>query len=344
MPISDYRFDPYNNVIVPFQINSETHVIPSNAPYVIRLNEVPLKESPSSLTVKFENNTALTEVSASPAAGQFWPDFNTADQNWNTGTLKFNVADAGKVVKVSYKGTGTLAGVKSNRYPSWWLERGDGSLGDKVCTNGEVFEGVYNFKSFTVPIGVTVSINRTAIILCTGAFINKGAVIGYGRGAFGGPVGSDGGVGEFAGSGGGGLSTSSLTFYYGGSASAATIDYVVRNNTAWMFGGGGSGGNNGLGGGNSPSGGPGGAGIIVRANQASVGTISMDGAGGISATGMKATGASGGGGGAVLVIANIISNPSITVAGGGGGAPGSSGSWGTAGAAGWFKLIELGVL
>lgn len=54
---------------------------------------------------------AMTEVAAAPSSGQFWPDYNTgadSDENWNTGTLKFNSADAGKTVAVTYQGTGCL--------------------------------------------------------------------------------------------------------------------------------------------------------------------------------------------------------------------------------------------
>lgn len=53
-----------------------------------------------------------SEVAATPAARQYWPDYATGadgDDNWNTGTLLFNSADAGKTLSVSYTGTGTLA-------------------------------------------------------------------------------------------------------------------------------------------------------------------------------------------------------------------------------------------
>lgn len=356
MPIADYRFDAYNNVIVPFQINDETHVIPSNAPYVVRLNEVPLKESPSSLVVKFENNTALTEVSASPAASQFWPDFNTADQNWNTGTLRFNASDAGKVVKVSYKGTGTLASVKSNRYPSCWLERGDGSLGDKVCVNGEVFEGTYNFKSFTVPTGVTIYIEKTAKICCTETFRNLGTINGQGRGGAGAGADGVGGWGYISGgSGGGGGRSSGITTYiaagymtldavmnaYQGSANAANIENVLSNFPIRVFGGGGSGGysNNYSSGG---SGGGGGAGLIVVSKYIiHSGSIIMSGGGG-GAGGSGSGGGGGGGGGVAIMVADTLKNTgSFDVSGGGGG-------WGYAyggsGNHGWYKLIELGVM
>ncbi|MCF0141905.1 MAG: hypothetical protein HUJ75_00850, partial [Parasporobacterium sp.] len=41
----------------------------------------------------------------------YWPDYHTTShgiEDWNTGTLLFNSADAGKGVYVSYNGIGTL--------------------------------------------------------------------------------------------------------------------------------------------------------------------------------------------------------------------------------------------
>lgn len=111
--MNDYRFNPWLNVIEPFNILDEVHVIPTNSPFTIRLREVPIKESPSSLSIKFNDNTALTEVAANPAAGEFWPDYSTPDEGWNTGTILFNAADAGKTVKVNYNGLGTLVDNKS---------------------------------------------------------------------------------------------------------------------------------------------------------------------------------------------------------------------------------------
>ncbi|MDR3591588.1 MAG: hypothetical protein P4N41_18180 [Negativicutes bacterium] len=51
MPI-DYRFDPFTNTKQPLTITNERQVIPTVSPYKIRLNEVPQKDSPSSLTIR----------------------------------------------------------------------------------------------------------------------------------------------------------------------------------------------------------------------------------------------------------------------------------------------------
>jgi len=106
----DYRYDPFNDVSEAVSITGETHVIPNNSPYTIRLKEVPKKDTPSSISLTI-GGAAANEVSAAPAAGEFWPDYSTKaddDDSWNTGTILFNAADAGKTVIVSYTGTGTL--------------------------------------------------------------------------------------------------------------------------------------------------------------------------------------------------------------------------------------------
>lgn len=106
----DYRLDPFQDVLNPVNISGETHTIPSVSPFSIRLKEVPLKETPSSISLTIGGLVA-SEVSSQPAAGEFWTDYSTGadgDENWNTGTILFNASDAGKTVVVAYKGTGML--------------------------------------------------------------------------------------------------------------------------------------------------------------------------------------------------------------------------------------------
>lgn len=110
MATTDYRYDPFQNILNAVNISGETHTIPSVSPFTIRLNEVPLKNNPSSIALTIDGKPA-SEVSSHPAAGEFWPDYSTGadnDETWNTGTILFNAADAGKTVVVSYKGTGNL--------------------------------------------------------------------------------------------------------------------------------------------------------------------------------------------------------------------------------------------
>lgn len=110
MEINDYRYNPFQDVLNPVTISGETYKIPYASPFTIRLMEVPLKETPSTISLTIDGVVA-EEVAAAPAQGQFWPDYSTnadGDLTWNTGTLLFNSADAGKTVVVTYKGTGTL--------------------------------------------------------------------------------------------------------------------------------------------------------------------------------------------------------------------------------------------
>ncbi len=122
----DYRYDPFNDTSEAIAITGETHVIPSNSPYTIRLNEVPMKDTPSSISLTI-GGVAANEVSAPPAAGEFWPDYSTKadnDDNWNTGTILFNAADAGKTVVVSYIGTGTLVDTRTVHGQAIFTESG----------------------------------------------------------------------------------------------------------------------------------------------------------------------------------------------------------------------------
>lgn len=84
----------------------------------------------------------LSEVSATPAARQYWPDYTTGadgDDTWNTGTVLFNSAQAGVTVAVSYKGTGTLVDARA--------------LGGKTVYDTP---GTYTFVAPTDKLKVTV--------------------------------------------------------------------------------------------------------------------------------------------------------------------------------------------
>lgn len=124
--MNDYRYNPFENVSTAVTITGETHVIPSVSPYTIRLDEVPMKETPSSISLTIAGS-AGAEVSAAPAAGEFWPDYSTGadgDDGWNTGTILFNAADAGKTVVVSYVGTGTLVDTRTVHGQAIFTESG----------------------------------------------------------------------------------------------------------------------------------------------------------------------------------------------------------------------------
>ena len=122
MAVVDYRLNPFLNVMDVKKITSESHQIPTQSPYTIRLVEVPQKSDPSSVTVKFVDGTVLTEVAAQPSQGQYWPDYNTTAHgvtDWNTGTLLFNSADAASRYLITAPGLLSMTGFRiCLRFPS----------------------------------------------------------------------------------------------------------------------------------------------------------------------------------------------------------------------------------
>ena len=115
----NYRLNPFTGAMNAVLISNEEHIIPSVSPYWVRLNEVPLKESPSSMKVYLFTGSSfvqMSEVAAQPASGQFWPDYSAApggDTEWNTGLLLFSSAQAGMKIRVNYKGTGMPVAAES---------------------------------------------------------------------------------------------------------------------------------------------------------------------------------------------------------------------------------------
>lgn len=332
---------------------TETHIIPSVSPYVIRLNEVPEKQDPSNIRAVWVDSatgtvtaSALTEVAATPAAGEFRPDYSTkADGNeaWNTGLIEFSAVDAGKIVQISYTGMGTLAAVQSNKYPSWYTDRGDGSDGDFIpeadCTIG----GIKNYKRVFIKAGVNVRVNQQLVIKATGSVVIAGTINGNGSpgangkggtgGARGGDGGNDysesddngtynyklsaqnGGYGTGGNGGAGGKGTSSK-------APAGGVGGVSINGIAF-YAGNGSGGGGGMANNTNYAGGGGGGGygITIIATEVTItGSVAADGGAGESGTSTYIPGGGGGGGGDISIIANVaIKSGSVTANGGSGG-------------------------
>lgn len=183
---SDYRWDPFTNVSTAVDA-VEWHIIPNSSPYTILLNEVPMKSEPSTMSVRpitgITSSTSITyganytEVASTPSANQFRPDYITGadnDSSWDTGLIEFSSSNAGQLVEISYKATGTLASVKSHQQPSWWRERGDGSEGNYIPTANETISGVHNYKSVYIKSGITITVDHCAWIKCTDTFINEG--------------------------------------------------------------------------------------------------------------------------------------------------------------------------
>lgn len=376
---SDIRHDPFIDVPTSIML-TERHLIPNISPYTIQLNEVPVKNSPTTTIVRVIDiiNGSVhyqgdyDEVAATPVEGQFFPDYNTSayDSTWNTGTIQFSANDAGKGVEVTYSAKGTLTGVASAAYPSWWRDRGDGSDGDFYPTGNVTIGGRKNYRSVYIPADVTVTVNGFVDIRCQGMFINEGYINATGVGALGGSGGyggktsyTDGAVGnagQAAGGGGaGGGNSGSGTGAAGGLstiggiiASAAHVSALVADGLicCGSGGGGGTGYESEVSNANGAAGGNGGGFIrIVTMTHKNVGTYSVQGAPGGNGERLAA-GGGGGGGGAVCVITvrNLLSGTALTN-GGSGGAGGNSGGGigiqknGIAGSSGWYRIIELGV-
>ena len=351
----------------------EKHIVPAVSPFVIRLNEVPEKQDPSNIKVGYIDGNAtgeptgvtLTEVAATPGAGEYRLDYSTnavGDKEWNTGLIEFSSSDATNVVQISYTGTGTLAGVKNNRFPSWWLDRGDSSDGDFVPTGNTTISGVKQYRSVVIRSGVTVTISGYAIIKCQGVFINHGTITASGQGAHGGSGGyyAKDATGEYypsaAGAGASAIGAGGSNHGAAGAGGGCTAFNVPLNGPSVIeltmslrgfgFGAGGGGGGCGFSNISRYGGGAGGRGggaiAIVSTSIYNSGIIAANGANGYSTGNDKGSGGGGGGGGMVAMIADTIMNyGSVTAAGGAGGSGRTSGA---AGGTGIVFIKELGVM
>lgn len=356
---------------------TETHIIPSVSPYVIRLNEVPEKQDPSNIRAVWVDSStgavtasALTEVAATPAAGEFRPDYATkadGNDNWNTGLIEFSAVDAGKIVQISYTGMGTLAAVQSNKYPSWYTDRGDGSDGDFIPDADCAIGGIKNYKRVFIKAGVTVSVNQQLVIKATGSVVIAGTINGNGspgakgKGGVGGAPGGNGGWvtsdegskerrdatagqdGTGGGYGGAGGGANGIIGGAGGSSRIGIgIDYDGN-------GGGGGGGANVYPGYTSGGGGGGGYGISIIAPEVALlegSKISADGGNGENGNRYHTAPGGGGGGGTIIIISNTIKNNAVVSAAGGiAGAKGSNSQIAAAnGKAGRITIKQLGAL
>ena len=380
---SNYRYDAYSDI--PSNITlTERHLVPAISPYIVTLTEVPVKSAPSTTSARYINDISggsavygesLTEVSATPVAGQYYPDYHTnADnnENWNTGQILFAAADAGKIVEITYLAKGTLTGVTSAAYPSWWRDRGDGSDGDFYPTGNVTISGRKNYRSVYIPPGVTVSVSGFIDIRCQGMFINAGTINASGGGGlagqqvkirnlYGANIGLNGNPGEPAigGGAGGAAGSSSDSGYYGVNSSGTKIGGSrLSLDAAGVLAGCYSEEILGGGGGSSPGvysiseggstetllgavGGNGGGMIrIVAKSHKNIGSYISTGLNGTSVTVDSAiqTGGGGGGGGVILVVCERnLSSGTASVGGGAGG------SYGGSGGEGWYRVIELGV-
>jgi len=103
----NWRYNPFTGESLAVDKTEDNLEIPTSSPFVIQLLEVPRKDNPSTVSVYcYDDLVNFTEVSGSPAQGQFRVDYPDPDGH-GTGLIEFNSADAGKTVKITYKATGS---------------------------------------------------------------------------------------------------------------------------------------------------------------------------------------------------------------------------------------------
>lgn len=408
---ADYRFDPFTNTKSPIDITGETIQIPTTSPYTIRLNEVPQKDTPSSMAMSvfdvlgaaitsttatsitvmhgawfanghiitidnekmqvtadpsgntltvsrgYDNTTAnthligakvfiknsLAEVAAVPTAGQYWPDYAatvTDDSGWNTGTIQFNAADAGKWASVSYKGTGSLIDIKSNKflYNPGFYNFGTASGGDYISAGNISLGGEQHYNNFILCAGHTLtSTSRDLVIRCQGLCVIAGTIkadgLGYGGGA---ATSTNVQAGGNAGTCGNG--TISSPWAAGGAGGGGGGSYNQSGGGGGGYNGTGTGGAGGYHDGTGSTGATLSAALqlsfLASVSEPSI-RISLCGSGGGGGSASGGTGGAGGaGGGGVMIIArNIVFTGAITTKGNNG-SNGSSGGSSTAGGGG----------
>ena len=208
------------------------------------------------------------------------------------------------------------------KYPRWWGKQSTGSDGDFTPTQDSEMSGTKNYRTVKIPSGVTITVNRQAVIYCD-TFVNEGTINGDGRGGVGGsPNGDNPEDGEFGygargGNGGSGKDNSSGTYGDPGGYGGTFTTTPWNEETPLSFGGGGGAGSYGSYNSSAGTAGAyGGAGLIVVANSiVNTGTISSKGAKGTG--NYTGGGGGGGGGGTVIFIANTVSNTgTVTLDGG----------------------------
>lgn len=341
---------------------TEKHIIPAVSPYVIRLNEVPEKQDPSNMKMVYVDSatgaatsTTLTEVAATPGQGEFRMDYTTnamEDKTWNTGLVEFSATDAGKIIEVTYTGTGTLAAVNSNHWPSWYTDRGDGSDGDFAPTEDTTISGVKNYKSVFIKNGITITVDKYALIKCQGLFINDGTINVKTVQTGGSSTDTNGNAGKNGNCsvGGAGGNATSKKGGAGGSLlipASITINENNISNIVYFGGGGGSGaglngdGRNIYGG----IGGDGGGSIIIISKSFKNNKINAKGGNGGNGNGgsswASASGGGGGGGLIAVVCEYLLEQGMLDVSGGQGGTINNRGA---AGGIGISFIKKLGVL
>ena len=106
---ANWRFNPFTDADMSVD-KTEDHVpIPSGAPFLLQLLEVPRKDGPSTVSVYcYTDAIYFSETAGTPAQAQFRVDYPPTDGH-GTALIEFNSNDASKDIRVVYKGTGSPA-------------------------------------------------------------------------------------------------------------------------------------------------------------------------------------------------------------------------------------------
>lgn len=117
----DLRYDPITRAFVPESITAEVQtcaILPGlGGRYGFQLNELPLKETPSSVTVtRVSDSLVFTEIdTGAPTGTQFYVDYHY-DTFSNTGYIILPAAQDGNSFEVAYQGLGSVMSVKNTLF------------------------------------------------------------------------------------------------------------------------------------------------------------------------------------------------------------------------------------
>jgi len=104
---ANFRRNPFTDADLAVDKTEDNLEIPAGAPYVIQLLELPRKNTPTSITVYcYDDLASFVESAYPPAQGEFTVDYPDPDGE-GTGLVLFDSLDAGKVVRIAYKATGS---------------------------------------------------------------------------------------------------------------------------------------------------------------------------------------------------------------------------------------------
>jgi microcystin-dependent protein len=178
----DFRFNPLTSALNPQSIVAETQTVallaglsPINI-YGVELDEVPYKETPSTVTVTdLTTSTVLTEATTTPSINEFYVDYTN-----NSGLVIVDASRLGNTLTINYKGLGTGNSVKHKRYFE------DGSIlipsitFENLKTGGWYRNGTvvgYAGNHELLPAGSIIASGTaaapTGFILCNGSAINR---------------------------------------------------------------------------------------------------------------------------------------------------------------------------